>query len=96
MREGEGDGQCNEIFFKNGPNQSSFCLFSHDKCSKNLAINEGRWYAWTRTRGGRMVGADESTELWCHPHYGYEQILVSTENLSFTGIEPGFAVISAI
>ena len=23
----------------------------------------------TQTRGGRMVGADESTELWRHPSY---------------------------
>ena len=59
------------FFYKNGPNPASFCLFSffsHDKYSTNT-INEksidgvlGTW-----TQGGRMVGADESTELWRHP-----------------------------
>ena len=56
---------------KNGPNPVSFCLFSffsHDKYSTNT-INEKSvdGVLGTRTRGGRMVGADESTELWRHP-----------------------------
>ena len=34
---------------------------SHDKYSTNLTI--------TRTQGGRMVFADESTELWRHPFF---------------------------
>ena len=49
-----------------------FCLFSffsHDNYSTNLTINgksiDG--VLGTRTWGGRMVGADESTELMRHP-----------------------------
>ena len=61
--------------FKNVPNPASFLfifvLFLHrmDKYSTNLTINEksiddmlGTW-----TRGGRMEGTGESTELWRHP-----------------------------
>ena len=56
---------------KNGPNPASFCLFSffsHDKYSTNT-INEKSvdGVLGTQTRSGRMVGADESTELWPHP-----------------------------
>ena len=46
-----------------------FCLFSffsQDKCSTNLAISVDSALG-TRTRGGRMVGTVESTELWQHP-----------------------------
>ena len=55
---------------KNGPNPTSFFVYfqSIDKTNKAqicLPINEG--VLGTRTRGGRMVGADESTELWRHP-----------------------------
>ena len=44
-----------------------FCLylfFSHDKYSKNLTIhfNSVDGVLGTQTRGGRMVGTDESTE----------------------------------
>ena len=49
-----------------------FCLFSffsRDKCSTNLTINyksiDG--VLGSRTRGCRMVGKDESTELWRRP-----------------------------
>ena len=56
---------------KNGPNPACFCLFlffSHDKYSTNT-INEKSvaGVLGTQTRGGKMVGADESTELWRHP-----------------------------
>ena len=46
-------------------------FFSHDKYSTNLTINDKSidGVLGTRTRGGRMVGADESTELWRHPNY---------------------------
>ena len=59
------------FFIKNGPNPASFGLFSFfspDKCSTNT-INDKSvdGVLGTRTRGGRMVGADESTELW---YYG--------------------------
>ena len=44
-------------------------FFSHDKYSTNLTINDksidgvlGTW-----TWGGRMLGANESSELWWHP-----------------------------
>ena len=51
------------FLFKNGPNPASFCLFSffsHDKFSTNLTINDKSvdGVLGTRTRGGRMVGAD--------------------------------------
>ena len=60
------------LFLKNGPNPASFLFilfFSHDKYSTNLTINDKSidGVLGTRTRGGRMVGADESTELWRHP-----------------------------
>ena len=50
-----------------------FCLFllsSHDKYSTNT-INDKRadGVLGTQTQGGRMVGADESTELWRDPKY---------------------------
>ena len=62
----------NLFFFKNGPNPASFCLFSffsHDKYSTNT-INDKSidGVLGTRTRGGRMAGANESTELWQHPN----------------------------
>ena len=46
-----------------------FSFFSHDKYITNLIINDKRvdGVRGTRTQGGRMVGADESTELWQHP-----------------------------
>ena len=44
-------------------------FFSHDKYSTNLTINDKSidGVLGTRTLGGRMLGADESTELWRHP-----------------------------
>ena len=46
-----------------------FSFFPHDKYSTNLTIKyksvDG--VLGTRTWGGRMVAADESTELWRHP-----------------------------
>ena len=62
-----------QVFFKKtGLNPVSFCLFSffsHDKYSTNT-VNEKSvdGVLGTQTRGGRMVGADESTELWRHPN----------------------------
>ena len=47
-----------------------FSFFSHDKYSTNLTINDksvdGMLGSWTW--GGRMEGADKSTELWWHPN----------------------------
>ena len=59
------------MFFLNGPNPASFLfifiLFSHcmDKYSTNLTINEKTvdGMLGSRTWGGRMEGADKSTEL---------------------------------
>ena len=50
---------------------ASFCLFtffSHDKYSSNT-INDKSvdGVLGTQARGGRMVSANESTELWQHP-----------------------------
>ena len=58
-------------FLKYGPNPASFCLFSflsHDKYSTNTIKEKCvDGVLGTRTWGGRMVGAEESTELWWHP-----------------------------
>ena len=59
-------------FFENGPNPASFCLFpffSQDKYSTNLTLNDKSINGVPRTRtwGGRMVDADETTELLRHP-----------------------------
>ena len=57
--------------FLNGPNPVSFCLFSffsHDKYSTNTVNDKSAdGVLGTRTGGGMMVGADESTELCWHP-----------------------------
>ena len=46
-----------------------FSFFSQDKCSTNFTNNDksvdGLLGTWTQ--GGRIVGADKSTELWWHP-----------------------------
>ena len=51
-----------KVFFKKGPIPASFCLFSsfshHNFNNTNFGI---------RTRGRRMVGADETMELWRPP-----------------------------
>ena len=54
--------------FKNGPIPASFCLFSwfsNDKYGTNLTTNDKSVsdLLGTQTRGGRIVGADEATEL---------------------------------
>ena len=59
------------LIFKNGPNTASFCIFlfvSPDKYSTTFTTNEKivDGVFGTRTQCGRMVGADESTELWRH------------------------------
>ena len=58
----------NIFLFLNGPNPAYFCLFSffsHGKYSTN-AINDKNVDGGlgTRTQGGRIVGAVESTVLW--------------------------------
>ena len=63
------------FFFKNGPNPATFwfifVLFSQhkDKYSTNFTTNDKSidGVLGSRTRGGMMEGADESTELWRHP-----------------------------
>ena len=60
------------FFLKNGPKPASFCLFSffsRDKYITNLTVNDKSidGVLGTRTRGGMMEGADESTELLRHP-----------------------------
>ena len=48
-----------------------FLFFRYfNKYSTNLTINDKSVAGMlgTQTRGGRMVGADESTELWQHLH----------------------------
>ena len=60
------------IFFSKWAKPGLFLFisfFSHDKYSTNLTINDKSidGMLGTRTRGGRMVGADKSTELWRDP-----------------------------
>ena len=63
------------VFFLNGPIQASFYLFSffsHSNSIDKLQLNNISWKSidgvlGTWTRGGRMEGADKSTELWRHP-----------------------------
>ena len=63
------------IFLLNGPIPASFCLFLFFHIPiqvtnihfEQYKLKKHRWYAWDSNRGGRMEGADESTELWRHP-----------------------------
>ena len=65
----------NPTFLKYRPNPPSFLfifvLFSHckEKYSTNLTVNDKSVNGGlgSRTWGGRMESADESTELWRHP-----------------------------
>ena len=60
-----------KLYFFNGLYPPSFCLFSffsHDKYSTNTINDKSvEGVLGAQTQGGRMVGADESTELWRHP-----------------------------
>ena len=55
-----------------------FVLFSHgmDKHSTNLTINEKSVDGMLGSRGGRMEGADESTELRRHPNCSGVTVMV--------------------
>ena len=59
------------ILFKNGPNPASFCLFRSFYITNISLIDYNDksidGVLGTQTRGGRMVGTDESTELWRNP-----------------------------
>ena len=63
-----------DIFFLNGPNPASSCLFSffsHDNYSKNTKYDKSiDGVLGTRTILA-MEGADESTELWRDPSARY-------------------------
>ena len=48
-----------------------FSFYSHDKYSTNKSIDG---VLGTQTRGGRMVGADDSTELWQHPFLAHAKV----------------------
>ena len=62
-----------ELFLKIGQTRPLFCLFSsfsqhNEDVVQNLTIKSVDRVLGTRTLGGRMEGADESTELvWRHP-----------------------------
>ena len=62
-------GSDSMFFLKNGQFPASFCLFSSfSQHNVNYSTKfDYKKHRWTRTRGGMMVGADESTELWRHP-----------------------------
>ena len=48
-----------------------FRSFNRKKCSTVLTLNNKSvdGVLGTQTRGGNMVGADESIELWWHPMF---------------------------
>ena len=57
------------LFYKNGPNPASFCLFLFisqwkDNCSKIDKSVDG--VLGSRTQVSRMEGADKSSKLWRH------------------------------
>ena len=59
-------------FYTNGPIPASFSLFSSFPHYTIQYIDESvDSVLGIRTRGGRMEGADESTELWRHPQVGW-------------------------
>ena len=63
--------QTSSTFF-NGPHPASFCLFSsfthHIYCTNTINDRSVDGVLGTWSRGSRMVGADEATELWQHPN----------------------------
>ena len=78
-------------FFKKRAKTGLSCLFSsypHDKYSTNTIIDERVDGVFgTRTRGDRMVGTDESPELWRHPGWDIfkEQIILCCAYIVFFG-----------
>ena len=62
-----------------------FSFFSHHKYRTNLTINyiivDG--VLGTRTRGGRMVGADESNNLWRHRWHIFNCVEKDRERICF-------------
>ena len=64
-----------------------FSFFSHDKYSPNNTNDKSvDVMLWTQTRGGRMVGTDESAELWRHPffHSSYLDICDTSKSIGTT------------
>ena len=67
------------ILFLNRPNPASFCLYFRSFHSAKTNVTHILTIIqksidglhWTRTRGGRMLGADESHELWRHPYTNF-------------------------
>ena len=74
------------ITFLNGPDPASFLFFlffSRDKYCTNFTLNyksvDG--LLGTQIWGDRMVGADESTELWRHPGWIDNFVVLDSTNL---------------
>ena len=69
-----------EFFFKKWAKPGQFLVYFRsfpqhkDKYSTNFTINDKSidGVLGSRTRGGMMEGADESTELWRHPRFSLE------------------------
>ena len=75
------------FYVKLGQTRPLFCLFqffSHDKYRSNLTINDKSFdgVPETRTRDGKMVGAEYSTELWRTPKD--ERLLLSRLSFDFS------------
>ena len=73
------------------------CQFAPDFCAFHWHIKSStKWIKndktidgvlGTRTRGGRMEGADKSTELWRHPTKVYTYIAFSKANILNEALE---------
>ena len=55
------------LFFFSRPLFVYFRSFHMTNIANILQMKKHRWRAWELNPGGKMVGADESTELWRHP-----------------------------
>ena len=60
--------------FFNGPILASFCLFFvFSTCyNSNIILWKHRWCGWDSNPGGKMEGADDSTELRRHTDWLYQ------------------------
>ena len=78
-------------FLKNGPIPASFCLsssFPH-KTNQDRKSIDGLLGTWTR--GARMEGTNESTELWWHPNFFnfLHFVLAADNDLCERTLQPG-------
>ena len=63
----EKTNQCLQIFFKWAYPSLFMFIFVFSTLYNSINWWKHRWVLGTQTRGGRMEGAEEFTELWRHP-----------------------------